>query len=106
MESIVVYYPAAETPLTREELSQAIGTVLDANPKMAQAFRQILGERLARATVEAAQPELTERSAGHAGGRLAEIASLQHEIANCIKQARELNGSRTKRSPEKSTRSG
>lgn len=90
METPVVYYPSAETPLARGELEHIVGTALDSNPKLLQAFRQLLGERLARATVECAQPDLAERAAGHAGGRVAEVTSLQHELANAVKAVREL----------------
>lgn len=87
---IVVYYPSPEQALSRPELEHVIGSALDASPKLAQAFRQLLGERLARATVENAQPDLLERAAGHAAGRTAEVLSLQHELANTVKAVREL----------------
>jgi hypothetical protein len=92
-EPTIVYYPAPE-PLTNEEMVSTIGLALDANPRLQQAMRQFLQERLARAAVENAQPDLTERAAGHASGRLAEILSLQRELANYTNRARELAGPR------------
>lgn len=95
MEPTIVYYPAAEKPLTPPELAATIGGALDGNPKLEQAFRQVLAQRLARATVECAVVDLDERGAGHAGGRAAEVLSLQHELANYASQARELRGRET-----------
>ena len=89
-ETTVVYYPAPGAPLARAELAKAIGTALVGNTKLEQAVRQMMAERLARATVRAADEELTERDAGHAGGRLAELLSLQGEFAACVRAAEEL----------------
>ena len=91
----VVYYPTPETPLTRPEIEHIVGTALDGNPKLVHAFRQMLGERLARASVQCADQDLSERAAGHAGGRVQELMSLQHEIANCVKGAREVRAKTT-----------
>lgn len=91
-QATVVYYPAAETPLSREEMAQVLGSALDGSAKLHQAVRQLLGQRLANATVECADAKLGEREAGHAGGRVAEIISLQNEIQNALKYARELRG--------------
>jgi hypothetical protein len=93
--SAIVYYPAPETPLTREQIAEVIGTALDANPRLLQAFRQLHGEALARATVACADLDLSERAAGHAGGRIAEITSLQHSLAHHLAAARELRKATT-----------
>jgi hypothetical protein len=90
-DPIIVYYPSPD-PLTNEEMVSVIGLALDANPRLQQAVRQFLQEHLARATVESAQADLSERAAGHAAGRLAEILSLQRELANYATKARELAG--------------
>lgn len=97
MSAPIVYYPAPETPFTREQLAEVIGTAFDANPRLLAAFRQMHGEHLARATVAAAEVDLSERAAGHAGGRIAEITSLQHELANHLAAARELRAATTGR---------
>lgn len=94
-ETTFVYYPAAEQMLAPAELAQVLGTALESNPKLEQAVRQVLAQRLARATVECGLVALDERAAGHAGGRVAEILSVQHELANYVKQARELAGRMT-----------
>lgn len=91
----IIYYPAPERALTPQELAATLGTALDGNPKLEQALRQALAQRLAFATAECADPKLGERAAGHAGGRAAEILSLQHELANYTRQARELRARET-----------
>ena len=92
MAEIPIYYPAPEAPLAPPELAQVLGAALDGNPKLAAAVRQMLQQRLARATVESSLPKLSEREAGHAGGRLAEITGLQHELAGYVRHAAELRG--------------
>lgn len=92
MDTQIIYYPAPETVLSREELALVIGAALDANPKLLQAFRQLLAEHLARATSAAALERMSEREAGHAAGLLAEILGLQHELANHVKAAGEIRG--------------
>lgn len=87
----IVYYPAAEKPLTPPELAATIGAALDGNPKLEQAFRQYLGQRLAFATVECADVNLAERQAGHAGGRVSEVLQFQQDLASYAKQAREMS---------------
>jgi phosphoribosylamine-glycine ligase len=98
-EITVVYYPAAETPLSREELAQVLGAALDGQPKLLQAMRQMLGSRLASATVDCAQANIEAREAGHAGGRVAELVGLQHDLANALKHARELRGNAKPKTP-------
>ena len=88
----IIYYPAPETPLTRPEMMETIGTALDGSPKLMQAIRQLIAERLAYATSECAVSDLSERAAGHAGGRLSALTSLQHEFAQALSAARELRG--------------
>jgi hypothetical protein len=99
MDTQIIYYPAPETVLSREEIALAVGAALDGNPKLLQAFRQLLAQHLAAATSEAAQSRMSEREAGHAGGRLAEILGLQHELANYVKAASEIRGGETGRLP-------
>lgn len=91
----IIYYPTAETPLAPDEIAATIGAALDGNPKLEQAFRQLLAQRLAFASVECAEVNLGERPAGHAGGRVAEVLHLQHELAQATKAARELRGRET-----------
>lgn len=88
----IIYYPAPESPLSRPELTQIIGAALEASPKLNQALRQLIAERLAYATSECAVPDLSERAAGHAGGRLAALTGLQHEFAQALTAAREMRG--------------
>jgi hypothetical protein len=44
------------------------------------ALRQILQERFGLAAIDSANPTLSEREAGHAGGRIQEVATLRDEI--------------------------
>lgn len=87
MSSPLVYYPAPERPFTKAELTAVIGKALESNPKLAQALRQVLAERQALAVVDASQPHTVADGRAHAGGRLAEINSLQGEIGSYIDAA-------------------
>lgn len=79
--SHVIYYPTAATPLSPEELRAEFAKLAPRDP-IVRALMQVLTERLAAATVLATSPALNEREAGHVAGRLAEIASLQAELAS------------------------
>ncbi len=89
--SAVVFYPGPEVPMSREDLAHTVGRALESSQPLAAALRQILAQRLAHATVRAADERLTEREAGHAAGRIAELSSLQGEIEGSLRAARELS---------------
>ena len=78
----VVWYAAPEKPLGAGELAEVLGLLLTTQPKVKQALRQVLGERLGRASLDSMDTRLTERAAGHGAGRMAELASLQNELAS------------------------
>lgn len=104
MDPVIVYYPAPEQPLAPAELAQVIGSALDGHPKLEAAFRQVLAQRLARATVECADQALDPRAAGHAGGRVCEVLNLQNELANYVQQARSVRGAETGTTRRRGTR--
>jgi hypothetical protein len=70
----VVYYPAPTTPLTRDEMQEVFAKI-GRHDALWQALTQLLQERLAQATVDAAQGE------AHAPGRLQELLALQQTFA-------------------------
>lgn len=79
----VVYYPAPATPLTSEDLRATFSTLHRSDP-LPRALNQILSERLAAATIAVTDPRLGERAAGMCAGRIAELASLQAELAGYL----------------------
>ena len=81
--SAVVYYPAASTPLSHADLRATFATLHRSDP-LPRALNQILSERLAAATIACTAPRLSEREAGLCAGRIAEIASLQAELAGYL----------------------
>lgn len=89
-ETAVVYYPAPEQLLTPEEVREALGLALDSSPRLQAAMRQLLGERLARRTIDAAHPKATQDERAYTGGRIQEILSLQGELAAALAAVREL----------------
>jgi hypothetical protein len=75
----VVYYPAPEKIYTNEELGEIFARFSVHDPILV-ALRQVFQARFASAALDAANPRLTEREAGHAGGRIQEIADFREEI--------------------------
>jgi hypothetical protein len=75
----VVYYPAPEKVYTREDLAD-IFTRFSVHDPIMLALRQVFQARFASAALDAANAKLTEREAGHAGGRIQEIADFREEI--------------------------
>ena len=78
-----VYDPAPATPLTSEDLRATFATLHRSDP-LPRALNQILSERLAAATIAVTDPRLSERAAGMCAGRIAELASLQAELAGYL----------------------
>lgn len=89
-ESPVVFYPVAERAYSREELAHIIGSALESNPKLAAAWRQVLQERLGRATIDVAY-RIDPNQQQHAAGRISEILTFQTEFDSYLKAARELS---------------
>ena len=71
---VIVYYPAPQAPLIAADL-EAEFQKLGRNDPLWQAFMQVLQERLAHATVDAAAGEAS------AAGRLTELLGLQQQLA-------------------------
>jgi len=74
LPSLVVYYPSPETPLAPADLEEIFGR-LGRNDALWGALMQLLQERLANATVDAANGDL------NAPGRLQEILGLQAQLS-------------------------
>lgn len=73
------YYPAPEKTFTKDDLKEIFG-LTGKHDDISLALRQILQTRLAIATTDSANPALSERAAGHAGGRIQEITDLMSEL--------------------------
>ena len=69
----VVYYPAPSAALTSEDLRGTFATLHRSDPLPRAA-----------ATIAVTDPRLSERAAGICAGRIAEIASLQAELAGYL----------------------
>jgi hypothetical protein len=80
----VVYYPAHERPLQPQEI-EAEFAKLGRNDGLWLAIMQVLQERLANATSDAANGE------AHAAGRLQEILSLAQQFS-AYRKGREARG--------------
>lgn len=72
--SRVVYYPAGAAHLSAEDAATVLAKI-GRHDAVWQALMQLLQERLARATVDAAEGE------AHAAGRLQEILGLQQQLS-------------------------
>lgn len=75
----VVYYPSPGKVFSPAELRD-IFSRFSVNDPIILALRQIFQARFASAALDAATPNLTERAAGHAGGRIAEITDFRNEL--------------------------
>lgn len=78
-----VYFIVPEPPLIREEVQAAFSKLHPSDP-LARALRQIVQERVAMAVSDCTSEKFTERAAGHAAGRLAELLELQGELKDLI----------------------
>lgn len=75
----IIYYPAPAKFYSEDDLREIFSRYSETDP-LAMALKQIFQVRFADAAVEAAALNLTERQAGHAGGRIAEISAFREEI--------------------------
>lgn len=91
----IVYY-TADKVYRPEEIAEVFAQFGPKDPIML-VLRQILLERQARASVDASSPNLTERGAGHAGGRIQEIIDLHTEILNYLPERDEVQPLKTRR---------
>jgi hypothetical protein len=82
----LVYYPTVETPLTPDEIAAEFSRLGKKDP-LARALRQLLQERLAHATIDAAAGDKDS------AGRLQEILSLQQQFSTLLDQGAALRKS-------------
>lgn len=75
----IVYYPAPSKVYSKEEL-RGIFSAFHPNDPIIAAIKQLFQVRFANAALDAAQPKLSEREAGHAGGRIQEVTDFRDEI--------------------------
>jgi len=75
----IVYFPAPGKIFTPEEMTEIFSAFSPKDPVIL-ALRQIFQARFASAAMDAAAPNLSERSAGHAGGRIQEITDFRNEL--------------------------
>lgn len=84
----IVYLAAPERQLTETQLREVFGRFA-ARDDIILALRQILQQRFAQAAIDAADATLTERAAGHAGGRIQELSEITTEISGYLQGAGE-----------------
>ena len=87
----IVYYPAPERAFTPEQVMDVMARHAG-NDDIVMVMRFLLQQRLAVATATAAEAKLTEREAGHAGGRIEELTNFQWQITQLIEATRERRG--------------
>lgn len=80
----IVYYPAPPKAYSKEELRE-IFCKFHVNDPIIAAIKQIFQVRFANASLDAAQLRLTEREAGHAGGRIHEITDFREELLSYLR---------------------
>jgi hypothetical protein len=81
----IVYYPAPPKVYSPEEMREVFSRFHTNDPVIA-VLKQIFQVRFANAAIDAAALALTEREAGHVGGRIAEITDFRRELLAYLKQ--------------------
>jgi len=79
----IIYYPSPGKVYSPEELRELFSK-LSVNDPLIVALRQLFQARFAMAAIDAAEPTLTERQAGHAGGRIQEITDFRDEFLSYL----------------------
>lgn len=87
----IVYYPSTGKVYTPAELSDVFRK-FSVHDEAIAALRQIFQVRFARAAIDAANLNLSERAAGHAGGRIQEISEFREEILGYLAAADPVSG--------------
>ena len=72
--------------LSASDIAEVLGR-LSRSDEQWNALVQILQRRLYSATIDASSASITEREAGHAGGRISEISDLMGELASYLDSA-------------------
>lgn len=80
----VVFYPFPGKVYTRQEIADIFARFGPLDPVIL-ALRLLCQLRYEAAANEAATPRLSEREAGHAGGRIAEINGFRDEILRYVR---------------------
>lgn len=80
---VLVFAPTPGPALPQDQIASIIGRISRSDEQW-NALYQILQRRLYSAAIDAAQPLMTEREAGHAGGRIHEISSFMGELASYL----------------------
>lgn len=81
---VVLFYPFPGKIYTRGEIAEIFGRLGPLDPVVV-ALRLICQLRFEAAARDAAAQKLTEREAGHAGGRIEEITSFRDEIMGYLR---------------------
>jgi len=80
---VAVYYPFPGKVYTSQQIAEIFAR-FDKNDPVILAIRLICQLRFERAARDAATPRITDREAGHAGGRIEEITSFRDEILGYV----------------------
>jgi hypothetical protein len=88
MQPKILFVPAPRRVMTEEEIDRALAGLEEEHPVLL-ALQQMLAVRFAVAASSAADPALSERAAGHAGGRIEEVAALREELFQRRRRAAE-----------------
>ncbi|MEO6567219.1 MAG: hypothetical protein ABIO94_00540 [Opitutaceae bacterium] len=85
MDAQIVYYPSPPKVYSPEEMRE-IFSRFHVNDPVIAVLKQIFQVRFANAAIDAAGEALSERQAGHAGGRIAEITDFRRELLSYLQQ--------------------
>lgn len=85
---VLVYaYPSSEKVYSAEEMREVFSAYSLTDPVIV-VLRQIFQTRFGLAAIDCASTDLSERQAGHAGGRIAELSDFREEILGYLSDAR------------------
>jgi hypothetical protein len=87
----IIFAPTPGRQLKPEEVAAIIGR-LSRSDEQWNALYHVMQRRLMNAAVDSSDPRLSDREAGHAGGRVSEILDLMGELSGYLDAATKPKG--------------
>ena len=79
----IIFSAAPGKPLQDKDVAEILGRI-GRHDELYAALHHLLRRRLYSAAIDAAGMDMSERAAGHAGGRISEISDLMGELASYL----------------------